>query len=225
MRPLEFIHLGRVGYAEATALMEQRVQDRLSGRVPDALLLLEHEPVVTLGRRARQENLLFPAAALRERGVDVVESGRGGDVTYHGPGQIVGYPVIDLRPERKDVRRFVTELEETMIRTCARFGVSAAREAGLTGTWVEGTRKIGAIGVRIRHWVSSHGFALNVTGDSTQPFEWIVPCGISNRGVTSLSAETGRSLAVEGVMPVVQQVFGELFGRRTLRSPADSASV
>lgn len=196
------------------ALMERRVQDRLEGRVEDCLYLLEHEPVVTLGRRAKQENVLLPVEAMQARGIDVVESGRGGDVTYHGPGQIVGYPVIDLRPERKDVRRFVGDLEETMIRTCSRFGVTAGRVEGLTGTWVEGQRKIGAIGVRISKWISSHGFALNVVPQAVDPFRLIVPCGITDKAVTSLAMETGRNLGVEDVMPVIEDVFQGLFGGR-----------
>jgi lipoyl(octanoyl) transferase len=207
------------------ARMEQRVADRSAGRVPDCLFLLEHEPVITLGRRAKQENVLFPAEALQAQGIDVVESGRGGDVTYHGPGQIVGYPVVDLRPERKDVRRFVSDLEETMIRTCAHFGVEAGRESGLTGTWVDGKRKIGAIGVRISKWISSHGFALNVVPDSVEAFRWIVPCGISDRSVTSLSAETGRPITVEQVLPVVEACFVERFGDRTAPSVGPEAAL
>jgi len=191
--------------------MEARVVDRSAGRVPDALFLLEHEPVLTLGRRAKQDHVLATPERLAEQGIELVESGRGGDVTYHGPGQIVGYPVLDLKPDRKDVRRFVSLLEEVMIEVCATWGVEAARFPGHTGTWVASERKIGAIGVRISRWITSHGFALNVAS-GLDPFELIVPCGISDKAVTSLSDETGQPLAVADVMPEVERVFRELFG-------------
>ncbi len=172
--------------------------ERQAGRALDHLLLLEHDPVFTLGRSARQENVLFPAEALRERGFDVFETGRGGDVTYHGPGQVVGYPVIDLSPDRRDVHRYVRDLEEVMIRTCADYGVEAGRVEGLTGTWV-GRDKIGAIGVRIARWVTSHGFAFNVATDLSA-FDLIVPCGIRGRGVTSLERLLGRPVPIDEVM-------------------------
>ena len=168
--------------------------ERQAGRVPDHLLLLQHDPVFTLGRNARQENVLFPAEALRERGFDVFETGRGGDVTYHGPGQVVGYPIIDLSPDRRDVHRYVRDLEEVMMRTCADYGVEAGRVEGLTGAWV-GRDKIGAIGVRIARWVTSHGFAFNVATDLSA-FDLIVPCGIRGRGVTSLERLLGRPVPI-----------------------------
>ena len=142
--------------------------------------------------------MLFPDEELRARGFDVFESGRGGDVTYHGPGQIVGYPIFDLQPDRQDVHRYVRDLEEVMIRTCADYGVAAGRVAGLTGAWV-GSEKIGAIGVRIARWVTSHGFALNVANDLS-PFGLIVPCGIRGRGVTSLERQLGHPLALGETM-------------------------
>jgi lipoyl(octanoyl) transferase len=191
--------------------MEARVVDRGAGRVPDALFLLEHEPVLTLGRRAKQEHVLATPERLAELGIELVESGRGGDVTYHGPGQIVGYPVLDLKPDRKDVRRFVTQLEELMIQVCGHYGVEAARFPGHTGTWVDEQRKIGAIGVRISRWITSHGFALNVA-TGLDPFSLIVPCGISDKAVTSLSDETGQALAAADVMPEVERLFRALFG-------------
>ena len=146
----------------------------------------------TLGRNARAENVLFPAERLRERGFDVYDTGRGGDVTYHGPGQVVGYPILDLSPDRRDVHRYVRDLEDVMIRTCASYGVEAGRIDGLTGTWV-GREKIGAIGVRISRWVTSHGFAFNVSTDLAA-FDLIVPCGIRDKGVTSLERLLGRDV-------------------------------
>jgi lipoyl(octanoyl) transferase len=190
LKPIEIRRLGRVGYADGLALQERLVRERQAGTIPDTLLLLEHEPVFTMGRNARAENVLFPADELRARGFDVFEVGRGGDVTYHGPGQVVGYPILDLSPDRRDVHRYVRDLEDVMIRTCADYGIRAERVEGRTGCWV-GPEKIGAIGVRIARWVTSHGFAFNVRNDLS-PFGLIVPCGIRDRGVTSLARLLGR---------------------------------
>jgi lipoyl(octanoyl) transferase len=224
MQDLEIIHLGRIAYGPCMELMERRVADRTAGKVPDALFLLEHEPVLTLGRRAKQEHVLASPELLRARGIELVESGRGGDVTYHGPGQIVGYPVLDLKPDRKDVRRFVGDLEETMIRVCARFGVQAGRVSGHTGTWVNGERKIGAIGVRISRWITSHGFALNVRS-GLDPFSLIVPCGIRDKAVTNLADETGRAIDVTDVMPFVESEFQARFGGRRRGAPTTSTPL
>jgi lipoyl(octanoyl) transferase len=210
-RKLVVERLGRVSYARGLEIQERLVCERQAGRVDDRLLLLEHDPVFTLGRNARQENVLFPAELLRERGYDVFESGRGGDVTYHGPGQVVGYPILDLSPDRRDVHRYVRDLEEVMIRVCADYGLLAERVAGLTGAWV-GRDKIGAIGVRISRWVTSHGFAFNVTTDLA-PFDLIVPCGIRGRGVTSLERLLGRKLPLEEVMGRLAGRFAEVFER------------
>lgn len=185
--------------------------ERQAGRGDDTLLLLEHDPVFTLGRNARQENVLLPEAALREKGFEVFEIGRGGDVTYHGPGQIVGYPILDLSPDRRDVHRYVRDLEEVMLRTCAGYGIAAGRVAGLTGAWV-GDDKIGAIGVRIAHWVTSHGFAFNVATDLA-PFELIVPCGIQGRGVTSLERLLGRTVSLDEVMDRLTLNLAAVFDR------------
>jgi lipoyl(octanoyl) transferase len=203
--------LGRVPYAEGLQLQAQLVTERQAGRIPDTLLLLEHDPVFTLGRNARKENVLFPEDALRARGFEVFETGRGGDVTYHGPGQIVGYPILDLSPDRKDVHRYVRDLEEVMIRTCADYGVTAGRIAGASGCWV-GDEKIGAIGVRIARWVTSHGFAFNVDLDLA-PFGLIVPCGIRERGVTSLARLLGRVVPVADVRERVAIHVRTLFER------------
>ena len=197
-RLLDVRRLGRLRYADGLDLQAKLVEERKADRIPDTLLLLEHDPVFTLGRNARRENVLWPEEALRERGFDVFEAGRGGDVTYHGPGQVVGYPILDLSPDRRDVHRYVRDLEEVMIRACADYAVTASRVAGLTGTWV-GDEKIGAIGVRISRWVTSHGFALNVAADLS-PFDLIVPCGIEGRSVTSLERLLGRSVPLAEVM-------------------------
>ena len=165
--------------------------------------------------------MLFPAEALRERGFDVFETGRGGDVTYHGPGQVVGYPVIDLSPDRRDVHRYVRDLEEVMIRACADYGVEAGRVEGLTGTWV-GRDKIGAIGVRIARWVTSHGFAFNVATDLSA-FDLIVPCGIRGRGVTSLERLLGRPVPIDEVMDRLTRHFAAVFGT-TITEPGPTRS-
>jgi lipoyl(octanoyl) transferase len=209
--PLVVRRLGRVGYADGLELQSRLVVERQQQAIPDTLLLLEHAPVVTLGRNARRENLLLPEDELRQRGIEVFETGRGGDVTYHGPGQVVGYPIIELGAGRRDVHRYVRDLEEVMIRTCADYGVTAGRVAGLTGTWV-GATKIGAIGVRISRWVTSHGFAFNVTTDLS-PFGLIVPCGIRERGVTSLVRLLGRPVDLEDATDRLAFHFAAVFDR------------
>jgi lipoyl(octanoyl) transferase len=207
--PLLVRTLGRIKYADGLQLQEALVAERQAHRTVDVLLLLEHEPVFTTGRNAKGENMTTPPDALRERGFDVFETGRGGDVTYHGPGQVVGYPILELPAERRDVHRYVRDLEEVMIRACADFGVTGTRVAGMTGTWV-GERKIGAIGVRIARWVTSHGFALNVANDLS-PFDLVVPCGIKGRGVTSLSQELKREVSVDAVQRRVAFHLAEIF--------------
>jgi len=210
-RVLDVRRLGRVPYAQGLDLQARLVAERQAGRILDTLLLLEHDPVFTLGRNARPEHVLFPEAELRERGFEVFETGRGGDVTYHGPGQVVGYPILDLAPDRCDVHRYVRDLEEVLIRTCLDYGVAAGRVAGLTGAWV-GEAKIGAIGVRIARWVTSHGFAFNVGGE-LEPFGLIVPCGIRGRAVTSLERLLGQPVALDGVMDRLAAHLAAVFGR------------
>jgi lipoyl(octanoyl) transferase len=212
VRPLEVRHLGRLRYAEGLELQARLVTDRQAGRIRDTLLLLEHDPVFTLGRNARAENVLHSEEALRARGFDVFETGRGGDVTYHGPGQVVGYPILHLAPDRCDVHRYVRDLEEVMILTCADYGVEARRVQGMTGAWV-GEDKIGAIGVRIARWVTSHGFALNVTTDLA-PFDLIVPCGIRGRGVTSLARVIDRDVPLGDVAEALARHLAAVLGRR-----------
>jgi lipoyl(octanoyl) transferase len=213
VRRLEVRRLGQVRYDEALALQRQLVEERRADRVPDLLLLLEHPPVITLGARAEiaRGNVVASDERLTDLGVAVHETGRGGDVTYHGPGQIVGYPILDLRPDRCDVHKYVRDLEEVMIRTCADYGVTASRITGLTGAWV-GPDKIGAIGIRISRWITSHGFAFNVT-TNLDHFKLIVPCGISDRGVTSLEKATGRSVPLPQVEDALVRRFAEVFDR------------
>lgn len=203
---------GRIGYAEALDLQRALVRARRAGTIPDTLLLLEHPAVITIGKVGRDSNVLADGEALTQRGIEVVRTDRGGDITYHGPGQIVGYPIVDLHDLKQDVKWYLTQLEEVMIATAARFGVIATRQPGLTGIWV-GDRKLGAIGVRVEGWVTSHGFALNVSTD-LDGFGLIVPCGIFGKGVTSLSVELQRDVSPGDVFPVIIECFGGVFGRR-----------
>jgi lipoyl(octanoyl) transferase len=186
------VQLDRVSYARGLELQAEAVAAVQAKSGPETLFLLEHDPVFTMGRTTRQENVLFPAEALRARGFEVFETGRGGDVTYHGPGQLVGYPILDLNPDRRDVHRYVRDLEEVLIRVLADYGVAGGRVPGRTGAWV-GDEKVAAIGVRIARWVTSHGFALNVSNDLA-PFGLIVPCGIADKGVTSLERLLGQAV-------------------------------
>jgi lipoyl(octanoyl) transferase len=213
MRELAISRLGVVPYADALALQESLVAARRAGRIPDTLLLLQHPHVITIGvRKGGASHILASPDQLAGRGVVVIETGRGGGVTYHGPGQIVAYPILDLRPDRQDVHRYVRDLEEVMIRACRDFGVDAGRIAGLTGAWVNGN-KIGAIGVRISRWITSHGFAFNVNTD-LEYFHLIVPCGIAHRGVTSLSALTMPSPPLPRVEAALVRHFLDVFARR-----------
>ncbi len=212
-RVLEVRRLGVIGYAEGLELQQALVDQRKAGSIPDQLLLLEHPPVITLGVKTRNDrgHIVAPADLLSRQGVEVFESGRGGDVTYHGPGQLVGYPIIDLKPDRCDVHRYVRDLEEVLIRTAAAFGIESGRVPGLTGVWV-GQDKLAAIGVRISRWVTSHGFALNVTTDLSH-FDFIIPCGIVDRGVTSIQKILGRPVPLEDVESAVTDAFLEVFDR------------
>jgi len=208
--PLEVRRLGRVPYATGLSLQEALVEERKRGAVPDTLLLLEHDPVVTLGRNAKAENVLISEEFLRSRGVEVFEAGRGGDVTYHGPGQIVGYPIVELPDGRRDVHRYVRDLEEVMIRVCGDFGFQGRRIAGKSGTFV-GENKIGAIGVRISRWVTSHGFAFNVN-TKLEGFDLIVPCGLRDQGVTSLARLMGNEVDLTAVEDRLAVRFEEVLG-------------
>jgi lipoyl(octanoyl) transferase len=235
--------LGRVPYGEAHALQERLVEARLRGEAPDTLLLLEHEPVITLGRGAHDENVLFPRAHLAKLGVELHETGRGGDVTYHGPGQLVAYPIFDLRPDRCDVRRYVRDLARVMISLAARHGVEGSFLEGdpkLVGVWVDEASprrwpgdpraeggaarpaKLGAIGVRISRWVTMHGFAFNVSTDLSR-FRLITPCGISQYGVTSLAALGAPAPPVEDVAREAVECFADVFSAVATLAPAGTA--
>ena len=196
------------------------VEERRAGRVPDILLLLEHPHVITLGVKteAARSHLIATPEVLASRQVEVHESGRGGDITYHGPGQLVGYPILDLQPDRCDVHKYVRDLEEVMIRTAGDFALQGARTAGLSGAWI-GADKIGAIGVRISRWITSHGFALNVTTDLDY-FRLIVPCGIESGGVTSLSRATGRHVSMTDAEASIVQNFAAVFDRKVAEAIA-----
>ena len=219
MGELEVRRLGVIPYAEALALQRSLVEERREGRVPDLLLLLQHPPVITLGVKGDggRSNVVADSLRLSALGVGISETGRGGDVTYHGPGQIVGYPILDLRPDRCDVHRYVRDLEEVMIRVCADYGVPAGRIQGLTGAWV-GNDKIGAIGVRVSRWITSHGFAFNVNTD-LRHFDLIVPCGIANRGVTSLKQAAGRNLHMDEVEDSLIRHFCDRLERVATAAP------
>jgi lipoyl(octanoyl) transferase len=219
--------LGLVSYQDGLRLQESAVDRLRSGDAPEQLLLLEHPHVFTLGRGADSANILADQLQLQSTSVEVHETGRGGDVTYHGPGQLVGYPIINLKPDRCDVHRYVRDIEEVLIRTIGKFGVTGARITGLTGVWVD-NEKIGAIGVRIARWITSHGFALNVNTDLSY-FKMIVPCGITDKGVTSLSRLLGREVELYDVAEVAAAQFAEVFDRQIARpdtgSPIPSASA
>jgi lipoate-protein ligase B len=205
--------LGVVGYAEGLALQNTLVAQRAADENDDTLLLLQHPHVLTLGVKAGESrtHVLATPERLAELGVEIHETGRGGDVTYHGPGQIVGYPIVNLKPDRCDVHQYVRDLEEVMIRVTAEYGFEAGRIQGLTGAWVV-AEKIGAIGVRIQRWITSHGFAYNVSTD-LDFFHLIVPCGISDRGVTSLKELTGRVIPVPEVEDHFIRHFCSVFAR------------
>jgi len=220
------IDLGLMGYAEVYALQKRIVAARKADAIEDVLLLCEHPHVVTQGRNGKQEHLLVSDHVLRQKSVEFYETSRGGDITYHGPGQIVGYPIFNLGAIRRDVAWYVRMLEEAMSRATAEFGITAGREPGKTGVWVEvaedgsslATRhsplftfeKLGAIGVHISRWVTSHGFAFNVSTD-LRCFDLIVPCGIADRKATSLEKLLGRSVEASEAAPRIAKYLGELF--------------
>ncbi|MGC1906577.1 MAG: lipoyl(octanoyl) transferase LipB [Candidatus Acidiferrum sp.] len=212
------VDLGLIGFAEAFALQKRIVAARKAEAIGDVLLLCEHPHVITLGRSGKRENLLASDRVLAQKGVEFHATNRGGDITYHGPGQVVGYPVIQLGAIRRDVVWYVRMLEEVMIRACADFSIEAQRECGKTGVWVGGgvrnavqAEKIGAIGVHISRWVTSHGFAFNVSTD-LRYFDLIVPCGIAERTATSLEKVLSRTVKRNEAAPKLVEHFGEVFG-------------
>jgi len=210
-RPLGVRHLGVIPYGDALELQKELVAQRRAGDIADTLLLLEHPHVITLGSGAHDENILVTPAERAARGIELYETGRGGDVTYHGPGQLVGYPILDLKPDRQDLHRYLRDLEEMLIGVLGEFGIEGTRKAGLTGVWA-GDRKVAAIGVRVSSgWITSHGFALNVSTDLGF-FGTIVPCGIRDHGVGSLSEETGRAISIAEAEAAVVRQMGRVFG-------------
>jgi lipoyl(octanoyl) transferase len=224
MRPGASYFLGRVGYEEAARLQHALHAERVAGRREDSFLFLEHPPVITMGRGAHEEHLLGDAEALRAAGAEIWETTRGGDVTYHGPGQLVGYGILDLKQHGRDLGRYLRLLEEALLRVLAEYGFQGSRKSGLTGAWV-GDRKVAAIGVRADRWVTSHGFALNVEPNLAH-FEWIVPCGIRDYGVTSLAElvrERDPNAAVPGLQEVARHAevhLGEVFDMEFRRTDA-----
>jgi len=208
-----------MGYSEGLNLQARLAKGRAEGSEPDTLLILEHDPVITLGRSAKEQHILRSAAELEALGIERVSCDRGGDVTYHGPGQVVCYPIFNLAPDRQDVRRYVCDLEAIMIAVCAHYGISAGRKEGMIGCWLgDGSqaqpwRKIGAIGVHLARWITTHGLAFNVS-PSLEHFQTIVPCGITSHGVSSLQLELGaaRVPSLDEVSERLVQAFAKRFG-------------
>jgi len=232
MNACSIVDLGLIAYAEAWELQQRVVAARKAGAIEDVLLLCEHPHVITLGRSGNRANLLASESVLRQKGVEFFETSRGGDITYHGPGQIVGYPILNLGAIRRDVVWYVRALEEAMIRATADLGIAARREPGKTGIWVQAdevadrtkkdsslalgmadrqAEKLAAIGVHISRWVTSHGFAYNVATD-LRYFELIVPCGIADRKATSLEKLLGRRVSLEEIRPLLVKQVCEVFG-------------
>lgn len=215
-RTLAVRHLGLTGYREALDLQTALAERRRSGGIPDTLLLLEHPHVITLGSSGGRDHLLLPPAELAARGIELHETGRGGDVTYHGPGQLVGYPILDLKPDRRDLHAYLRSLEAVLIRVLRTFGVEGERDESATGVWVRGA-KIAAIGVRVSSgWITSHGFAVNANTDLSH-FDAIVPCGLHGRPVTSLTRLLRRETAPAAVAPAVVAAMAAEFGYGSVR--------
>jgi lipoyl(octanoyl) transferase len=202
-------HLGPVDYADGLRLQRERLAARKADLIPDTLLLLEHPHVYTLGRNAKKDNILLSVEQLAVRAVQVFEIDRGGDVTYHGPGQLVGYPILDLAQHRRDIAWYMRSLEEVPIAVARDYGIEAGRLAGAPGVWV-GNDKLAAMGVHISRWITSHGFAFNVNTD-LRYFDWIVPCGLRAKGVTSLQKLLGRQIEMDEVAEKVVLHFGRVF--------------
>ncbi len=228
MNPLLISDLGLISYTDAYALQQRLAAARKAGAMEDVLLLCEHPHVITLGRNAKRENLLVTENVLRQKGVELQATNRGGDITYHGPGQIVGYPILNLGAIQRDVGWYVRMLEEVMIRASGDFGVAAFRLKGKTGIWVQvgeppeaREEKLGAIGVHISRWVTTHGFAYNVSTD-LRFFDLIIPCGIADRKAISLEKLLLRNISADEVKPRLVQHFAQLFGLEPHAVPRDS---
>ena len=213
---------GVVGYEESLLLQRKRVAARKAGEIVDTLILLEHPPVYTLGRNANRENILFSSERLRRLGAEVFETDRGGDVTFHGPGQLVGYPILDLTQHRRDLAWYMHSLEEVFIRVAGEFGIQAGRATGARGVWI-GNDKLVAMGVHVSRWVTSHGFAFNVNTD-LRFFDWIVPCGLQGKGVTSLQKILSRHIVIGDATECVIRHFGAVFGTE-MRMPEQQVTT
>jgi lipoate-protein ligase B len=209
--PLNVLQLGLHPYESARELQHQIVAARRDGRVPDTLILLQHPPVITIGRRGNERNILVSREWLTEHGIQVHRVERGGDVTYHGPGQLMGYPIMDLRQHRQDVGWYMHCLEEVLIRTLGDFGIEAGRSPGNIGVWLDERKKIAALGARIENWITYHGFALNVLADRFH-FQLIVPCGLADKEVTSMEETLGRPLDTGKVRESLVRSFAAVFG-------------
>ncbi len=217
-RTCGLIELGLTPYQHALGLQRRLAALRAEGRLGDLLLLLHHPPVITLGRGGRRAHLLVEDSCLAALGIEFFEAERGGDMTYHGPGQLVGYPILDLAGYGRDLHRYLRLLERVLIETLAAFGVGAGRRMGRTGVWVE-DKKIASIGIHVTRWVTRHGFALNVDMDLS-PFGLIVPCGIRGAGATSMAQELSRPVAIDEVIPVLTERFQAGFGVRFVPAPS-----
>ena len=217
--------VGQLPYESARGLQKRLERARRAGEIPDVLLLLEHPPVYTKGRRSEAAELGMGEDWYRMQGIEVCDSDRGGRVTYHGPGQLVGYPIVSLKPYGDDVRDYIARMERVMVSSLAGFGVEADVIEDLTGVWVGGRppegRKIGSIGIHIRRGITTHGFAININND-LQPFEWIVPCGIDGCRMTSLTRELGAEQNMNRFMDTVSKTFGEIFQREPVAVGAEA---
>jgi lipoyl(octanoyl) transferase len=218
-RELWCIRKGVVPYADSHALQKELEAARQAGRVQDVLLMLEHPPVYTRGRRSEPAELPMGEDWYRAQGIDIVDTDRGGRVTYHGPGQLVGYPIMSLKPYRDDVHEFIRRMESAIISALADVGIPAGPIEGLTGVWTHEPRKIASIGVHVSRGVTTHGFAINVNND-LQPFEWIVPCGIDNCRMTSVARELHAAFDMERFMDIVEREIGVAYGRLPVREDA-----
>ncbi len=222
-RTLSVRYPGSVGYPEALALQAELVERRRSGDIPDTLLLLQHPHVITLGSGSREEHLLLSSDELAARRIGVYRTGRGGDVTYHGPGQLVGYPILDLKPDRQDLHAYLRSLERALVRALLTIGVEGQRDPAGTGVWVGGA-KVAAIGIRVSSgWITSHGFALNADPDLSL-FDVIVPCGLHGRAVTSISRLLGRRVSAQDCAPAVVAAMAGEFGYGAVEDPGAAAS-
>ncbi len=223
-RTLAVRYTGRTGYPEALELQAALVEQRRNGEIPDTLLLLEHPHVVTLGSAGGRGHLRDSPGELAARGIGVYEAGRGGDVTYHGPGQLVGYPILDLKPDRRDLHAYLRSLENVLIGALRTFGIDGQRDASATGVWAGGA-KVAAIGIRVSSgWITSHGFALNVSTDLSY-FDTIVPCGLHGCQVTSVSRFLGREIALDAVAPALVRAMAEEFGYGSVDDSSPSSGA